>query len=286
MGGAADAGVAADTAFTSVIAPTGVAASAFASVTTGAPFAVAAEAPPVADGVGVLATAGSAFAVTAVCTGLEPEGGWATEDAAAVAGGAFAVDAGFAFEGGGWTTPSLSGDVLAGGIVSLVTVGNTGGGAAPDFADDCGGSVDFAFGSGRFEGVEMLMSATMSFRTSAKPYEVSTRNKSLSNPTIVPVILVPSLRRISSAYAATADRLKERAATARTDLPRMDSVWQTLESVSKQCALGGYEDATRQEIANLKFEIQDNWRPEIPHFKIHRESIEPQRSDRLQSPCP
>lgn len=103
MGGAADAGVAADTAFTSVIAPAGVAASAFASVTTAAPFAFAAEAPPLADGVGVLATAGSAFAVTAVRTALEPDaaGDWAREGAAAVAGAAFAVDAVFAFEGGG-----------------------------------------------------------------------------------------------------------------------------------------------------------------------------------------
>ena len=114
-------------------------------------------------------TAASAFAV-AERAALEPDDPGGAVEAAAVAKDAFAGDAAFPFVGVGCNTPSVSGGALAGAMVSLVTVGNTAGGAEAGFADDCvGGSLDFEFGSWRFDGAEMLMSATMSFRTSANP---------------------------------------------------------------------------------------------------------------------
>ena len=214
MGGAAGAGVAADTDLGSGNAPDGPAATAFASVTTGAPFVAATEALLLA---GVLATASSAFAAAGERAVLELDGvgDWVDlVDAGVGTSDAFWGDAAFAVAGGGCNTPSVSGAALPGVMLSRVTVGNTLAGAVPDFADvaaaygllfaeivgalgtagsafamdaectalepddggdwvaladDCGGSGDFMFNSGRFEGVDMLMSATMSFRTKANP---------------------------------------------------------------------------------------------------------------------
>lgn len=210
MGGAAGAGVAADTDLGSGNAPDGPAATAFASVTTGAPFVAATEALLLAA---VLATAGSAFAAAGERAVLELDGVGDLVDAGVGTSDAVWGDAAFAVGGGGWNTPSVSGAALPGVMLSRVTVGNTLG-AVPDFADvaaaygllfaeivgalgtagsafamdaectalepddggdwvaladDCGGSGDFMFNSGRFEGVDMLMSATMSFRTKANP---------------------------------------------------------------------------------------------------------------------
>src|ERR1700722_1008074 len=57
----------------------------------------------------------------------------------------------------------------------------------------------------------------------AKPNEVSTRNESFSKPTIVPMTLLPSFRRISSARVWPAAKSKETTGSARINLPRMIS---------------------------------------------------------------
>jgi hypothetical protein len=50
----------------------------------------------------------------------------------------------------------------------------------------------------------VIISAMLSRRTNAKPYAVSTLKAPFSKSTMVPMIFVPSFRRISSAWAVTA----------------------------------------------------------------------------------
>ena len=102
-----------------------------------------------------------------------------------------------------------SGEPLAEAAGSFATAGTTLGVAAEDGA---AGAFALGFGSESFFVAMMLMSATLSFWMRANPYEVSTRNESFSKPTIVPMILVPSFRRISSARAAPALNSNERRA--------------------------------------------------------------------------
>jgi hypothetical protein len=120
---------------------------------------------------------------------------------------------------------------------SLATAGSAAGLAS---AGGAAGVLAFGLDSRYYFVAEILMSATLSFCISAKPKEVSTRNESFSNPTIVPLIFVPSFRRISSARTAAAlinDASRTRKGIAR---PLITPSMARLASLSKPLKAEGF----------------------------------------------
>ncbi|HEX4646201.1 MAG TPA: hypothetical protein VH598_11390 [Verrucomicrobiae bacterium] len=150
-------------------------------------------------------------------------------------------------------TAFASSEALEDEAGSLATAGTM-----PGVAAGGGGAGGAAFGfcSDSFFAETMLMSATLSFWMRANPYEVSTRNESFSKPTMVPTILVPSFRRISSARAAPAATRHARRVNAGIDLPRMVSSMAKPGIVEQGSAEGKFP-LRHWQAENFKCEISD-----------------------------